>query len=171
MRDCDNADVRDLLPELLDDSRDGDAHRAARAHLAGCDACQAELALLGAVRGALPGPRLDVARIAAAIPPYRAVPAWSRAARSPAFRIAAGFVFMVGLAAVVQQVGKEQSRRDSLAVASASGGSGELALGASLSDLSDADLQALLVDLGGLEAVTSTDEDVIVLPALDRNGV
>jgi hypothetical protein len=45
-----------------------------------------------------------------------------------------------------------------------------MALGTPLGDLDEEDLQALLSTLGELDAVTSTEADMVVLPALDRNG-
>jgi anti-sigma factor RsiW len=73
MIDCPNGDVRDLLPEYLND-RLAPARRAeVESHLAGCEACREELALLGDLRATMRrAPIVDVAAIAAAIPPYRA---------------------------------------------------------------------------------------------------
>ena len=73
MIDCPNGDVRDLLPEYLND-RLAPARRAeVEAHLTGCEACREELALLGDLRATMRrAPEVDVAAIATAIPPYRA---------------------------------------------------------------------------------------------------
>jgi ribosome modulation factor len=73
MIDCPNGDVRDLLPDYLHDRLESSARMSVERHLAGCAACRDELALLRDLRGTLRrAPRIDVAAVAAAIPPYQA---------------------------------------------------------------------------------------------------
>ena len=73
MTDCPNGEVRDLLPDLLHDRLAPAVRREVEAHVRDCADCQAELALLRAMRSSLRrAPAVDVAAIAAAIPPYRA---------------------------------------------------------------------------------------------------
>lgn len=170
MHECDNAAVRDLLPDLLGDAR-GAALSAARDHVASCEACRAELELLAAVRKAVPAPRVDPDRIAAAIPAYRPVPRWERVLHAPAFRLAAAIVLVAGLGSLVRHA-PDRATPDTADArpASASAAAGELSVGAPLGELSEADLRDLLSELGHLEAVTSTDADVVVIPAVDRNG-
>ena len=73
MIDCPNGDVRDALPDYLHDRLDTARRRRVEAHLAGCDACREELALLRALRVTMRrAPAVDSEAIAAAIPPYRA---------------------------------------------------------------------------------------------------
>jgi anti-sigma factor RsiW len=73
MTDCPNGDVRDALPEYLDDGLDEARRRDVESHLASCDACREELSLLRVLRVTMRrGPAVDTAAIAAAIPPYRA---------------------------------------------------------------------------------------------------
>jgi hypothetical protein len=90
--------MKDRLPELLWDEG-GD--EAVRAHVAQCESCARDLALLHEVRAITVTPSLDTARIAAAIPAYRA-PAWRRAVDSPALRIAAVIVLVAGGATLLQ---------------------------------------------------------------------
>jgi anti-sigma factor RsiW len=61
--------ARDLLPELLRGRRDGAERERAERHLASCDACARELAMLHDARGALVAgaPAFDVAAVAAAV--------------------------------------------------------------------------------------------------------
>ncbi len=70
MSDCSNAEIRDLLPDLMHDRLD--AHTRARviAHVDGCADCRSELELLRSLRGSLDRatPRVDVDRIVAALP-------------------------------------------------------------------------------------------------------
>ena len=90
MIDCPNGDVRDALPDYLSDRLDTARRRQVESHLAGCDACREELALLRALRVTMRrAPAVDVAAIAAAIPPYR-VPA--RRSWATGWRVAAAIV-------------------------------------------------------------------------------
>lgn len=70
MRDCENVEIREQLPELLH-GRLGPSERAVvEQHLAGCAACRDELDVLRTARAVLiaaPTPRLDHAAIAAAV--------------------------------------------------------------------------------------------------------
>ena len=64
MIDCTNADIRDRLPDLLHERLDAAARAAVMAHVERCAACQAELALLRALRGELSrAPALDVSAV------------------------------------------------------------------------------------------------------------
>jgi anti-sigma factor RsiW len=75
MTDCLNGDVRDALPDYLNDRLDAERRRAVEAHLSECAACREELSLLRGLRATMHrAPDVDVARISAAIAPYR-VPA------------------------------------------------------------------------------------------------
>ena len=170
MRECENAAVRDLLPDLVAGAATGPGIEAARAHVASCEACRDEMALLASVRGAARVPRVDAARIAAAIPPYRAAPAWSRWATSPALRIAAAILLVAGAGSLFVDAPRRAAPDTADARPAMAAGAGELEVGTPLAELSEADLQSLLGELGDLEAVTSTDEDVVVIPAFDRNG-
>jgi hypothetical protein len=72
MNDCPNADVRDLLPDLVHQRLDAETRARVEAHVASCADCAAELELLRLLRGTLRTPRVDVASIVAAVPAYRA---------------------------------------------------------------------------------------------------
>jgi anti-sigma factor RsiW len=73
MIDCPNGEVRDALPEYLNETLDPVRRREVESHLAGCAACRDELSLLRTLRATLRrAPVLDVEAIAAHIPPYRA---------------------------------------------------------------------------------------------------
>jgi len=75
MIDCPNGDVRDALPEYLNDGLDAARRREVESHLAACDACRDELSLLRDLRVTMRrAPVVDAAAIAAAVPAYR-VPA------------------------------------------------------------------------------------------------
>jgi predicted anti-sigma-YlaC factor YlaD len=170
MRDCDDVAMRDRLPELLLEGEAASSGRLGpvRAHVEVCAACRAELAMLARVRSIAATPEINVARLAAHIRPYRATSQWRRMAGSTAFRIAASVVLVIGLGTVVPR-GLDRSAPDS-ASGRTNATPSEMALGTPLGDLDEEDLQALLSTLGELDAVTSTEADMVVLPALDRNG-
>lgn len=105
MNECTNTEMRDLLP-LMASGGSAALPPGLEAHLAGCADCREELALIEATRSALSRtPALDVARIARALPAYRAagdiadpkvVPIASRRRAAPAWRIAAAALLVVG---------------------------------------------------------------------------
>ena len=73
MTDCPNGDVRDALPDYLNERLGPSRRREVESHLAGCAACREELSLLRALRATVRrAPAVDIAAIAASIPPYRA---------------------------------------------------------------------------------------------------
>lgn len=168
MRECGNAEMRDRLPDLLGQGPGGELDRV-REHVGECDACRDELAFLRRVRGTAVAPRLDAARIAAAIPPYAPAPAWRRMVDSPVGRLAAAAVVLFALAMGQALWKRDAAVRDSLALATVAAPPAELPVGP-LSELSESDLESLLDDLDELEAVTPSEEDVVVVPALEGNG-
>lgn len=183
MTDCPNGDMRDLLPDLLHDRLAPEVRREVEAHLSACEDCRAEVALLGAMRSTLRRvPPVDVAAIAAAIPPYRAPTrrSWG------GWRAAAAVVLVAGgtSVAVLQSRDAAPLIGDSaVAVAPrttdstlpptistptvgtpvATPAPRELALGgAAVSDLDDSELSTLLADLQTLDAVPSTEVETTV---------
>lgn len=91
MTDCVNTEVRDALPDLLHGRLGGLDTATMTAHVESCAECRAELALLRELRESAPfALRMDVARIASALPAYggsaslSALP--SRPARANAWR-------------------------------------------------------------------------------------
>ena len=153
MTDCPNGDVRDLLPDLVHDRLTPDVRREVEAHVRACADCSQELALLRTMRTSLRrAPAVDVASLAAAIPPYRAPArrAWG------GWRVAAAIMILAAGGTSVAVLG---GRGDVAAVAPASVfASRELAMGSGpISDLDDAELSTLLKDLATLDAVPSAD--------------
>jgi hypothetical protein len=102
VNDCQNATIRDQLPDLLHDRLSAADRAVVLAHLDGCGVCRDELELLGRVRGALLGatPRVNTLRILSALPkPGTAgvLPIAARASRSrwSDWRIAAAVTVLV----------------------------------------------------------------------------
>ena len=72
MIDCPNGDIRDLLPDLVHGRLDAAERERVEAHVATCEPCQDELALLRDLRATMRRvPAVDANAIATAIPPYR----------------------------------------------------------------------------------------------------
>lgn len=68
MSECTNGEMRDLLPELVNERLSAEMQLAVEAHVAECEECAEELALLRALRPALMRePGVDTQRIAAAV--------------------------------------------------------------------------------------------------------
>lgn len=85
MSECTNGEMRDLLPELVSGRLGAEMQLAVEAHVAECEECAEELALLRTLRPVLMrGPVVDTTRIAAAVraqvPASRAREATRRAA-------------------------------------------------------------------------------------------
>ncbi len=99
MSECTNGEMRDLLPELVSGRLSAEMRVAVEAHVAGCEECAEELALLRALRPALMrAPAIDTARIAAAVraqAPALARRASSRRATPWRLAIAAGALIAV----------------------------------------------------------------------------
>ena len=82
MSECTNGEMRDLLPELVNGRLDAETRQRVEAHVASCEECAAELALLRSLRPVLMrGPRIDARRIAAAVRAQTAVGATRAPAR------------------------------------------------------------------------------------------
>jgi anti-sigma factor RsiW len=73
MSECTNGELRDLLPELVNGRLDAETLRVVEAHVAACEECAQELALLRSLRPALMRePVVDAGKIAAAVHAQRA---------------------------------------------------------------------------------------------------
>jgi hypothetical protein len=162
MGDCDNVTMRDQLPDLLHDRLAIGVRADVQLHVNGCVECRAELELLRSVMSGMAAPRVDSSSISAQLRPYHRPSVWASAAHSWPLRAAAGIVLLVGAASVFRDSASNQP--DSVvAVAS----SAELSVGG-LTDIPESDLRALLEEMGKLEAVTSSEPDVVVVPAVGR---
>ena len=167
MRDCQNAKMRDLLPDLLHDRLAADVRAEVQAHAASCADCRAELALLRDVQAAVARrrtPAIDTARVSAGLPPYRARSRWLATSQSWPMRVAAAVVLVAGAATLLRDRGPGMRPDTVVAAATA-----ELSVGA-LADIEDNDLQSLLDGMAKLEAVTPSEPEVFVVPAVERGN-
>lgn len=179
MTECPNGEIRDLLPELLHGALDGATRSRVEAHVAECVSCREELALLRQVQALAPRVRVDVARIVSALPAPE-LARW-RAWSSHAWQIAAAVVFMAaGGTLVARQMRRapDADRTRPAVVAStydsAVGGTAtgdvELSVGYDYSELTDAQLQALLKDVEHMSAVPMAEPDASVPAVTVTNG-
>lgn len=188
MHECRSPEMKDRLPDLLHEQGSAEERIRIRTHVESCESCRSDLELLRRIRAVAPAPRIDAARVASSIPRYAT--GWRRATRSPVLRIAAAILLVVGGLTILSDAPATDTPERSVAVtpvvpapvASLPAQPGakeaprvapratELAVGDHLSDLSDSDLRELLAALGGIEAVTPEETDIVVLPALDRRG-
>jgi hypothetical protein len=180
MSDCLNEEMRDLLPALAAGSLAPSEAARVRAHLAGCASCDRELAVLETTRRVLiaQAPRIDTSRIVSAIAdataaPRTATPALtvvrggavgrSRGLRMPRRYLAAAATLLVvgtlSVPAVRERVfGSGGTAGDSIGdVAAASAEVTGLGLSGGLTDLSDADLTALLAALDAMEPTVASE--------------
>lgn len=192
MTDCPNGDIRDLLPDLVNDRLAPETRAGVEAHVASCEDCREELALLRDVRRSMHRvPAVAVSDIVRALPAYRA----PVRRLGNGWRIAAAALLIVGggtsivvardqgilggdsanvvVAPVVQvtpatpavthvAASDEQAASPSRSAAPATPTPAprELAVAStSVGDLSEAELDALVNDLGSLDAVTPADVD------------
>lgn len=177
MIDCPNEEIRDLLPDLANESLESSVRVLVIAHIAECAACAAEIEIIRSTRLLIVNstPRVNVAAIVSALPhpgslarPGRGViPIQSaRSARSrswgSSWRIAAAATFLAaGLGSyAVLRPGSPEIGEDTTFVAATQG----LALTGTLADLSDAELDALVKDIDGIEALPSTEVEAGSVP-------
>lgn len=180
MRDCADAAMRDRLP-LFATGRLSDTEAAmVEAHLASCSDCAAELELLRAVGRAYAVPAVDAAAIASAIPAARR----KRKAyyQQPMWRVAAAMTLMIaGTAGVLVMRGPGSGIIGSVAVGADSGAGGSLvsaestlamaptlpagpatiSFGGNLSDLTDAQLEALLAQIERIDGSVSAEPEAM----------
>ena len=164
MIDCTNGDVRDVLPDYVNDRLGAHPRAEVERHLESCALCRDEVTLLRDLRVTIRrAPAVDVDAIAAAIPPYRApvrrgwTAGWRAAAAIAAITVGGTSIALLRDEAPTDRVVVPRP------VAQAPGPSAppasrELVMaGGSISDLSDGELSALVDDLESLDALPLTE--------------
>lgn len=174
MNDCPNAEIRDLLCDVVHGTLADRERRRVDEHVSTCADCTAELALLHRARTVLARrtPTIDAARIASAIPPRRVT---ARALRFSTWRVAATIAVMAVGAASLSLVRQEIGTRNGAgigetAVSSAAGGqdSQTLSFSGRLSMLNDEDLEQLLAEIDDFDGGTPAEPaTVLPVPAWD----
>ena len=188
MRDCPDGTLRDALPLYVSGRLAVADTSRIDAHLGSCAECTAEVALLRAVGRAYPPTPVNVAAVAARIPARRAPRKQVAFHRQPLWQIAAGITLLITGTATVMVVRGRAPQAPSLASAPSAAGtaaeatiaavtppapartvttsSAVLSLGTDLSDLTDAQLQSLLVTLDAIDSRPGADPATIARPII-----
>ena len=176
MSDCPNVEIRELLPDYLG-GRLSDVRRSeVSSHLASCDDCAEELALLQLVRQAYEAttPAMNVSAIVAALPKKAARPVMRSWRRSHAFQIAAAvsFITLGGISLAVARsffsVSPDAALVDTVAVNTV--GDTPISFAGGLSDLGDDDVEALITALESIEALPVVEPSDPPLSGAGRQG-
>ena len=176
MSDCPNVEIRELLPDYLG-GRLSDVRRSeVSSHLASCQDCTEELALLQLVRQAYEAttPAVNVSAIVGALPRKTARPAIRSWRRSHAFQIAAAvsFITLGGISLAVARsfftVNPDSALVDTVAVNTV--GETPISFAGGVSDLGDEDLEALISALESIEALPVAEPSELPLSGTGRQG-
>jgi anti-sigma factor RsiW len=172
MSDCPNVEIRELLPDYLGGTLAAHRRVEVEGHVAGCQDCQEEMAVLRLVREAYAGsPSVNVGAIVAALPRPSVKPVMKPATRtwrrSYALQIAAAvsFVALGGLSLTVARsflngngaVGPVDSLVAVTTTAIANESEPAISFAGGVSDLVDEELEALLSALESIEALPVTE--------------
>ena len=181
MSDCLNVEMRELLPDYLVGTLSSIRRREVEAHLTGCQECTDELAVLRLVREAYTAatPAVNVSAIVSALPKKAARPAIRTWRSRQALQIAAAvsFVALGGISLAVSRSffnGNPTARPiDTLVAANSTVVNTEspaISFAGGVSDLEDADLEALLTALESIEALPVTEVADPPLSGTGRQG-
>jgi hypothetical protein len=183
MIECPNVEMRDRLPDLANGSLDAATQALVLAHLAACAGCTIEIEIIRSTRVVLvqATPRVNVDAIVRALPHPGSVVSISsapsvrrRSSWATSWRAAAGIALVatgLGGYALVKDGGVAPV--DSGTIVTMADGSG-LALTGALVDLTDAELDALVKDIGDIEALPSAEVETghsVVVPTILPDSV
>jgi anti-sigma factor RsiW len=176
MSDCQNVEIRELLPEYLSGTLSDVRRSEVSSHVAGCEDCAEELALLQLVReayAASPSPAMNVSAIVSKLPRKSARPAMRSWRNRQAFQIAAAvsFIALGGISLAVARSffdGSPTTTVGDTLIATAEAPAISFAGG--VSDLGDEDLEALLSALESIEALPVTETADPPLSGTGRQG-
>ena len=167
MRDCANGEVRDRLPELVHGRLEGSERAAVEAHVAECSDCASEAALIRVVAGSatLAAPRMDVARIASALPGRVQAPSRiaTRTVSRPWMRWAAGFLIAAAGIGAALFATRDEARDVALGDRQLPAVSGERAIVRPVADPAGVYSREGLVLVGGFDALSIDDLEALVL--------
>ena len=182
MRECQESTMRESLPALARGRLPADEAARLRAHVARCEACRAELAILEASARVFDAatPRPDVAAILRALPAATPTPTLRLVPSAPRSRRWAPRYAMAAAASLVLVASLSWAGlRDRLFDATPATGVGPdtalpatptvpvaLVGGSELADLGEADLEALLTELEQLEATVAAEPVTMQRPVV-----
>jgi len=181
MNNCLDSGIQEMLPDLAHGNLDEPSRIRVEAHLASCESCREDLAVIYTVKNATVfAPTIDVQRVVRQIPPYRAiVPGVQAPARSlvTQWLVAAGFIVaLVGAGSLLMsRQDKVTAANSGVAGATAPRGqsgatipdvpatepSPSLAFAGSIDDLSDSSLVQLMADMTQFDALPATEPEPV----------
>jgi hypothetical protein len=179
--------MREQLPELIHGMLDEPARERVQAHVDGCTECAQELAILRSVIQAAVAPRVDVARIAAAIPAYRERELGETVStggtddtvillpvRRPWFQrasvqLAAGLmVAAIGLSTVVMNYERPSNGAASVSATVAAGSVGDQGLTlVAVNSLDNGQIEQLIAGMDSLDALPSAEPEPASMALLE----
>jgi hypothetical protein len=208
MNDCPNAEMRDLLPDLLHDRLTAAVRAEVTTHVAGCTDCREELELIRGLHAVVlvNAPRVDVSYVVNALPkpPQRGMqPIAARRRTWADWRIAAAITLIAAGGSSIALLNRAPGVADSVSVAVVSQAPidsqasavapepvtttasapavaqtsavarndepAELGAGGRLSELDDAQLKALIEEIGNMKAVPITEPEPVSMRVDPRN--
>lgn len=209
MNDCVNAEMRDRLPDLLNDRLPANERAEVVAHVAACADCREELDLLRGLRSALSAPvtHVDVARVVNALPKppsqatgrarRRTLADWRIAAAITVLAVGGSSVALINRGGHISRVTVEETRSPITDTSSTlgrpvgsatnapaadrgtqpntpsdtnqDGDGGGLGMSGHLSDLDDAQVQALINEIEEMKAVPITEPEPVSIKVGMRN--
>jgi anti-sigma factor RsiW len=181
MNNCIDSGIQEMLPDLAHGTLDEPSRIRVEAHLASCESCREDLAVIYTVKNAAVfAPTIDVQRVVRQIPPYRAiVPGVQAPARSRVTQwlVAAGFIGALvsggsllmsrqdKVTATSSQVAGATATREQSDAATpyvpATGPSSSLAFAGNIDDLSDSSLVQLMADMSQFDALPATEPEPV----------
>ena len=168
MNDCPNAEIRDLLCDVVHGTLADGERRRVEAHVAACADCAAELALLRRARTVLgrATPSVDTGRIVAAIPQRRSAHGLGRFST---WRVAATIAVVALGAASLSLVDRERAGAAiDTNVVSAADEAHALSFAGRLSELNEEDLEQLIAEIGDFDGGTPAEpRAVLAVPEWD----
>jgi anti-sigma factor RsiW len=189
MNDCADRDIKELLPDVLHRTLRRDDRERVELHLATCDSCREELAVLRMVNSAAVfAPAIDVGRIVQQIPPYQSIipgvraPArnrvtqWLVAATAALMLVGGGSLVLnrpatgTGSAVAIENTGApvepgapSQTPVDRQPVVAAAAASPHtFALASDVAALSDGDLVQLMNEMDGFDALPASEPEPVI---------
>ena len=173
MIECSNVEMRDRLPDLANETLEPAVRALVVIHLTECAACTAEIEIIRTTRLILvkTTPKVNVAGVVSALPQYGVTSITTapsaRRGWANSWRIAAAVTFLVagiGSYAVLRDDSPVPSMDSTQIMAAAADSTVGLALTGALADMSDAELSALATDIESIEALPSTEVDMMASP-------
>ena len=174
MSDCQNVEIRELLPDYLSGTLSASRRAEVDAHVSSCIDCADELAMLRLVREAYAAttPAVNVGAIVAALPRKASRPVVRSWRSSQAFQIAAAISFIAvgGISLAVARSFFTGTTTVGPIDTAAGVEAPAISFAGGLSDLGDEDVEALLSALESIEALPVTETADPPLSGADRQG-